>query len=311
MLVEQDSGVARTSPDIAPDTAELAFFPARPGSDRWIAFGQTREGVRAEYFPSGRLTSSASAAPVLESFSRELALASRVRILAYGETDRVDWHVVPWKGQPLIASRAVEYAMDVGARRTASGAPSGSKGVLLVTNPTGDLGATRVEGDVVAKSLLSPPARSFRRLDGPAATRDALLAALTDTEFLHYAGHAEVTGPSGISSALLMANGARLELGDLLAAPHVPAAVVLSACEAAGSVGGSMMGLAQAFVASGTQVVVAPTRPIRDSSAFAFMTAMYAGLTAVDPASMAAAYRRAVLSNLHNADAQTFRLVVQ
>ena len=149
------------------------------------------------------------------------------------------------------------------------------------------------------------------RLTAGEATRDAVLSTLSAAQLLHYAGHTEIGGPSGMSSALLVAGGARIELGDLLAAPRLPSVVVLSSCEAATSAQASMMGLAQAFLISGTRAAVAATRPVPDESARAFMSAFYANLKGIDAASMAKAYRQAAVSRLADPGSQSFRLVLQ
>jgi hypothetical protein len=117
-------------------------------------------------------------------------------------------------------------------------------------------------------------------LDRSTATRASMLAALPQARLLHYAGHAQLSGPQDLSSALLLNGGARVELGDLLAAPSLPDLVFLSACEAAGTgtteSQPSLMGLAQAFIAAGSRVAIAPTRPIRDEDARIFVAAFYA-----------------------------------
>ena len=71
-----------------------------------------------------------------------------------------------------------------------------------------------------------------------------------------------------------------MELGDLLAAPAVPQLVVLPACAAAGALEGgrSQMGLAQAFLAAGAQVAIAPVRPVGDTQAARFVAAFYSAL---------------------------------
>ena len=72
-----------------------------------------------------------------------------------------------------------------------------------------------------------------------------------------------------------------------------------------------MMGLAQAFLISGTRAAIAATRPVPDESARAFMSAFYANLKGIDAASMAKAYRQAAVSRLADTGSQSFRLVLQ
>jgi hypothetical protein len=107
-----------------------------------------------------------------------------------------------------------------------------------------------------------------------------VLGALRGARLFHYAGHAEISLADGLSSALLLGANGRIELGDLLALPSVPEMVVLPACEAAGTLEGgrSALGLAQAFIAAGARIAVAPVRPIRDVEVAAFVSAFYATL---------------------------------
>src|SRR5581483_11427995 len=152
------------------------------------------------------------------------------------------------------------------------------------------------------------------RLDGAAATREALLSSLPVARLFHYAGHADASGGDGLSSALVLAGAARLNLGDLLAVPRVPALVVLSACGAAGSgaptgPSTSSMGLAQLFVASGAQAAVAPARDVRDDDARRFVTTFYAGLAEDAAGSFGPAFRRAALADPDDRTWESFRLV--
>ncbi|MES1205861.1 MAG: CHAT domain-containing protein [Pseudomonadota bacterium] len=259
----------------------LAIFPSPLSgpSPGWFVFGATRAGVVIQRFtgePS--VTSAEGSARVLVALSPQLKTAKRVRLLPYGEADRVDWQAVMWNGRPLLASVEVEYGLDVGTvARANDGAGSAARTALVVSNPSGDLPASGPEADAVVRGLSG---WQVTRLDGGAATRGATLSALPRVRLFHYAGHAEVSGPQSLASALLLKGDARVELGDLLAAPSLPDLVFLSACEAAGTTDRqpSLMGLAQAFVAAGSRAAIAPTRRIGDEDARAFVTAFYAQL---------------------------------
>ena len=267
----------------APGDGELfvAFFPGVAG---WFALAATSRAVTAHAvdpaaFASiapAAFASSGAAARVLAPLANELARARRVRLFPYGLADRVSWQIVPWNGRPLLASLEVEYGLDVGQKSKVS-ASAARPTALVISNPTGDLPAAAREAAAVTRAL---GGWNVVRLDGPAATREAMLAALPAARLLHYAGHAlpGATGP--LSSALVLSGEGRIELGDLLAAPAVPELVVLSACEAAGAEVNrpSLMGLAQAFVAAGAVAALAPTQPVRDADARAFTVAFYEAL---------------------------------
>jgi tetratricopeptide (TPR) repeat protein len=307
LLGAQDFAHASPLRPLAATEVELLLFPGPPEQKRWTVFVRAGDRTRAVRVPARALASNREAGAVLDAVSQDLERAERVRILAYGDADRVDWHVVSWRGEPLIRKLEVAYALDVSAPEQAATAPAAPQ-ALLVLDPTADLPQARIEGDVVGHALQG---WKLTRLTAAGATRDAVLSALSAAGLLHYAGHTEIGGPSGMSSALLVAGGARIELGDLLAAPRLPSVVVLSACEAAASAQASMMGLAQAFLISGTHAAVAATRPVPDQSARAFMSAFYENLKGIDAASMARAYRQAAVSRLDDTGSQSFRLVLQ
>jgi len=258
-----------------PDELFVAFFPGVGG---WFALAATSRAVTAHAIDARAFASEAAAGQALAPLANELGQARRLRLFPYGAADRVSWQAVPWNGRPLLASLEVEYGLDVGQRSgKGSAAPRATGAVptaLVISNPTGDLPAAALEARAVTDALVG---WNVFRLNGSAATRDATLAALPAARLLHYAGHAlpGATGP--LSSALVLSGEDRIELGDLLAAPAVPALVVLSACEAAGAETRqpSLMGLAQAFVAAGAVAALAPTRPVRDADARAFTAAFY------------------------------------
>ncbi len=105
-------------------------------------------------------------------------------------------------------------------------------------------------------------------------------AALPAAGLFHYAGHGVFAGFAGWGSALPLAEGSRLTLGDVLALRRAPAWVVLSACDAGRSseqAPGEGIGLANAFLLAGSQAVVAARRPVADSSARDLMRELYGG----------------------------------
>jgi tetratricopeptide (TPR) repeat protein len=266
------SGPDLSSP--APGEVHIVLFP---GPDTWFAFAATAQGVTVRRVAASSFAAPGEAEKILASFSRELGSARRVRFFPYGAANDIDWQAVPWRGRPLLFAMEVEYVLDVGPRMVPDPGHE-SPQALIVSNPTGDLPAANQEADAVAGHLSG---WNLTRLDGPAATRAATLAALSKARLFHYAGHAEVSGSVGLASALVLRGDARIELGDLLAAPRVPEVVVLSACDAAATVAGrpSLMGLAQAFIAAGARVAIAPTRPIRDDQARTLMALFYSLLT--------------------------------
>jgi CHAT domain-containing protein len=186
-----------------------------------------------------------------------------------------------------------------------------SSSALIVTNPTGDLASAVHEGDVVARAL---GGWQITRLDKSLASRDVVLRLLPGVALFHYAGHALVEGPSGSGNSLVLADGARADLGDLLALQRLPGVVVLAACQtAAAAATGSRrsgMGLAQAFLAAGSRFVVAPVENVGDAETEAFFATFYGQLTGRGVDALGTAFQRAAIAALGKSS-ESFRLIVR
>jgi tetratricopeptide (TPR) repeat protein len=311
LLVDRHAGSIRALPAPQTDALEITFFP---GTKDWIAFTQSRLGVQARRFRDEALDSNLTASAILDQLSPALAIAHRVDIMPFGRSDRIDWHAVNWRGAPLVATHEVVYRLDLPDASDQTRPGETSTAALVVANPTGDLRAAEAEGGRVAQALMG---WRVTRLESGQATRDALLNALPKAGLFHFAGHADLAGPIGASSALILAGGARVQLGDLLALPRLPRVVILSACKAAASVGAvtdapstSVMGLAQTFLAAGSRAVVAPIRDVDDAEAQAFMTNLYETLTSQGLGRLTKAFQNAAVGAVGKSS-QSFRLVIQ
>ncbi|MGB1275097.1 MAG: CHAT domain-containing protein, partial [Nannocystaceae bacterium] len=104
-------------------------------------------------------------------------------------------------------------------------------------------------------------------------------SALAATDLLHYAGHGLSDGNTGVGSVLLLA-GSTLSVGDILMLPSVPQVVVLSGCETGLTDSRTLSGgmsVAWAFVAAGSQSVIAAASEIDDDLAAAISSKLYSG----------------------------------
>jgi tetratricopeptide (TPR) repeat protein len=296
---------ARSLSNPAAGEVYLGFFPGPTG---WFVLAARAGSVVARPFAESELGSPAGAARVLATVDSELGTARRLRLFPYGASDRIDWQAIGWRGRPLIASLEIEYGLDVAAARAPGPGPRRQGGeapdlreALVVADPNGDLPSAVAEVNAVERTLATT--WKVVRLEGAAATRDAVLVGLSRARIVHYAGHAEVDPSVELSSALVLSGQARIQLGDLLALPSVPELAVLSACEAARTADQhpSLMGLGQAFVAAGARAVIAPTRPIADAFARAFARGFYGALqseSGVEVESVHRAFHSAVLGVL-------------
>jgi CHAT domain-containing protein len=242
-----------------------------------------------------------------------LERAQRLRVMAYGALRAIDFHALPWDGQPLAARLPVEYPLDLPGKAPA-GDPSSI--ALVITDPTLDLESARAENEVVVRALRDH-AWSVSVLDGPRATSAAVLAALSQARLLHYAGHGVFAGREGWQSALPLANGGHLAIGDVLASTGVPARVVLSGCETARSAEDApteSLGLAQSFIVAGAEFVIAPVRPVDDALAARMSAALYGGLAVTGAVAPAVVLREAQLGlrdKSPDADWSAFRVVTR
>ncbi len=247
----------------------LAFFEAQEG---WLGFGQLEGELNVQQLGAPEGSDPADLTPLLAPFAPQLQAASTITLLPTGDLQEADFHAAPFQGQAPGLSKPVAYSLDLLPTWTST---SQLAQALVVADPRGDLGQARQEGERIAAAL---QARGLQAdlLQGQTATRDALLQALPGRDLLHYAGHG-VFSEEVLEGELLLAGESALSVADILALAAPPAQVLLSGCETARSreLQVASLGLAQAFVTAGTQLVAATTRPVADELASAFSAAFY------------------------------------
>lgn len=303
-------------PPLPPAALTVAFHPVRRG---WVGLAADHSGVTSFTIPSLPPASDlpALAEALLVPIRGRLEHATLLRVLPFGALRGVAFHALPYEGKPLVARVAIEYPLDLPELTTggsgapeapggsgAAGAPEARTRALVIADPTLDLVGTRGETDHVVRAMRDAGSYEVDVLEGPRATSEAILPLLRNAKLLHYAGHGVFAGREGWQSALPLAAGGHLTIGDILASTAVPKRVVLSGCETARTsddASAEALGLAQAFVVAGADFVIAPTRPVDDALAARMSAALYgmlAGSAAVDAA---AALRQAQL-RLHAED---------
>jgi tetratricopeptide (TPR) repeat protein len=199
-----------------------------------------------------------------------------------------------WNEQPLIAMRPVLRAPRLPVSGTCK-LRTETNGALVLGDAFDDLPDARRESLRVAALLGTSP------LLGDAATSAALFAGKSDP-LLHIAVH---TG--------LDAGGGTLRLYDRsVSAPEIsanklgPSLVVLAACSTASSQDPELArSLSTAFLAAGSDRVVATLRPISDVGARELTTRFYADHGVVDPVSTLAKIQ-ATLADSDNKDWPNF-----
>ena len=255
----------------------LSYHPLPHG---WVGFAADGRSVAAYRFalPPEMLSQPEELArQLLLPFQVSIRQARRLRILASGPLQGVDFHALPFDGDVLLAGRPVVYGLDLPATAGPARPPGGH--ALVVGDPRSDLPGALDESRAVAR-VLDCGSRPWitEEMEGGRASAAAVRDQLARADLLHYAGHGTFSGSGGWESGLLLAGETELTLGDFLALARAPAWVVLSGCDTGRSsaeIPVEGLGLAHAFLLAGSQAVAASTRPVADRSVKAFFTDLY------------------------------------
>jgi len=254
----------------------LSYHPLPHG---WVGFAADGKRVTAHPFelPPEVLSLEELARLLLLPFQDSIRHARRLRILASGPLQRIDFHALPFDGDVVLAGRPVVYGLDLPV--SAGPARSPGRHALVVADPRSDLPGALAEGRTVAEVLASGSRPWItEEVEGGRATAAAVRGRLAGPDLLHYAGHGTFSGVGGWESGLLLAGETELTLGDFLALERVPAWVVLSGCDTGRSSAETPvegLGLAHAFLLAGSRAVVASTRPAADRTVPAFFADLY------------------------------------
>lgn len=277
VLAERPAAMGPPSGSPAAGELLLAFQLSADGTSL-RAYARTTERTLLRTFPaSPDRAREDDAARVLASFAREIQAAKKLRILVGGALADVDFHALPWRGEPLLAAVPVEYSADAPGETSPM---QRTRSTLVVADTREDLPEARREALAIASRASA--AFAPKVIVGSSAARAAVLDELPRASLFHFASHASFDRRTGWESGLELAGSAFLRVGDVLVLPQVPERVVLSGCET-GRAGGDRivdMGLAHAFLAAGSKVVVAATRPVGDRLAAALIEELYRGADA-------------------------------
>ena len=181
----------------------------------------------------------------------------------------------------LIDSYTVSTAPSLGAAAAAlrrATLPAVPASLTAVINPTGDLNFTEPEG-AVAVSYFDKSRRTLLGADG--ARREAVIAALGKSSHWHFATHGVFSWTDNAQSALLLADGERLTVRDLLDRSDLghPRLVILSACETGvfdfQRAPDEFIGLPATFLQVGSAGVIGTLWPVDETSTALIMMKFY------------------------------------
>jgi hypothetical protein len=184
-------------------------------------------------------------------------------------------HGLPWSTLPTCRGRAVTVAPSAALwLRAARGVENGGD-VVLVAGP----GLPGADAEIAELASVYPAAVRF---DGPEATTTNVAAALDGAALAHIAAHGTFRTDNPLFSSVRLHDGP-LTVYDLERLPHAPRRVVLSACNTGLAVtrpGDELMGLSSAFLALGTQTLVASVVPMPDAIARPLLVSFHRHLSA-------------------------------
>jgi tetratricopeptide (TPR) repeat protein len=199
------------------------------------------------------------------------AAPSSIDLLIIGPLARTPLASLRRDGHFLSEQSLLSRVLGVLPRRPPTSLRTGS---AVLGDPRDDLPSGRAEAIAVAASLRQPP------LLGREATSRALANAAS-TNLLHVAAHAirDLDGP------LLLLSDRAVGRAEILAQPTAPTVVVLASCGSAVARDDAGWGsLAAAFLAAGSDFVIASAWSINDATTQTFIEALYRGPVREHPA---------------------------
>lgn len=210
---------------------------------------------------------------LLEPLRQCLKDHSQLYIVPSGSLYLVPFQALPVDGIPLGKSHIISFLP------SASSLPyfpevrlKDSSKLLVVGNPTGDLNAAAAEASFIAHLF------DTQALIGPAATEQAVRAAIPQAGILHLATHGHLSEEAPLASALALADDAQLSLYELMGMQLEADLVVLSACETGKGTttnGDDVLGLTRGLLAAGARAAVVSFWSVDDTSTALFMKYFY------------------------------------
>lgn len=242
----------------------LVQFPSERAGGHWL-FALDSSGVEVVAMPEGQ----AGAELALAELAPRIRVASQIRVIPTGSGWALPFHALRFEAGVLLDVAPIRWGLDLGQRGAGGSTRREQALALVVADPSDDLPHAREEAQRVA-TLLGERGFGVERLEGAAATRSALVARLGEVERFHYAGHGTHGGASGWRAALLLHEGAQLDVTDILTLPEVPSAVILTGCDTATVATNTLeggMNLGRAFVLAGADWVLAAEGKVDDDLA--------------------------------------------
>jgi CHAT domain-containing protein/tetratricopeptide (TPR) repeat protein len=213
----------------------------------------------------------------------------RLIIVPYGAGHSFPFHVLPWEGQPLIATHVVSYLPSASALQFLPRAQNVlSERILAVGNParmsySPEFGARREDAPPLpaAATEAAYVASLFNQgeaLLGESATEAAVTSRLGTYPLVHFATHGRLSEEAPLLSSVLLADHEELTVFDLMGQQLNADLVVLSACNTARGEttrGDDVLGLTRGLLGAGARAAVVSLWPVNDVSTSLLMGEFY------------------------------------
>ncbi|HEU0100858.1 MAG TPA: CHAT domain-containing protein [Mycobacteriales bacterium] len=177
---------------------------------------------------------------------------------------------LPWSLLPGCAGRALTVSPSAALWHRASLRPPRAGPVTVIAGP----GLPAAESEA---AMIGDVYRDADVLLDTEATVPAVMAALSAAGTAHIAAHGHFRADNPQFSYLRLADGP-MTVYDLESLEHVPALVVLAACDTARTsvcLGNEVLGLAAAFLGMGTSALIASLVPVADAAVAPLMVSLH------------------------------------
>ena len=247
-------------------------------------------------------TATRLAAGLLEPFSEVIDESSYLIVVPYGAMHLLPFHALPWRGEPLIATRTVSYLPSSSTLRLLGSSRAGhaAERILAIGNPARmayrpPLGGESLPQDDLpwAGAEAAYVAGLFPRgeaLLGGKATKAAVQDGLHAYSLLHFATHGVLSEEAPMLASLLLAEGEALTLYELLGQRLDADLVVASACDTGRGMmtgGDDVFGLTRGLLAAGARSAIVSLWSVNDASTSLLMSHLYRCVRAGDAPAVA------------------------
>lgn len=299
----------------APKTNEvfMFFYPVEHG---WLGFAKNKYTIKTHLISSSqeRLLSPEQMAQIwIRAFEPMIAEHDTIKFYPFGKLKNVDFQSLRYGSDILLSYKKIHYGVDLARKKQKQPISKLKRNSLVVANSLGDLKETEKEAIQVTQLTTNSKWQSHLLTTNQAKFL-RIKKQLEESQHFHYAGHVFHDKYSSSQYLLPLADNAYLDSNDIIILDNAPKWVVLSACNSARNdlqVSTESVGLAQAFIMSGSEQVIASSRPVLDKHANILMTEFYKKWMASD--NFLDSFRTAQLNLINShpeADWLAFRILV-